>query len=115
MLIPCPSSSPALHPKTGFNDGAATPWPRNMMGGAVPGGTYRPVEPLSAFAGLQTGGQWTLKAQDFWQTDAGMLGGFTLKLDSCSEGKREAKQHAPTSSPPSAEPTWILYVSTTPP
>lgn len=69
-----------------FNDGAATPWPRNMMGGAVPGGTYRPVEPLSAFAGLQTGGQWTLKAQDFWQTDAGMLGGFTLKLDSCSEG-----------------------------
>jgi hypothetical protein len=62
-----------------FDDAAATPIDAiPTVDATVPPGSYRPDEPLAAFAGGPTSGTWTLTAIDKRIGVAGSLGGWSL-------------------------------------
>lgn len=62
---------------TVFDDDAASP----ISSGTPPyTGTFRPNQPLSAFAGKSALGDWKLKVVDNSPTAAGAIGGWTLDL-----------------------------------
>lgn len=46
-------------------------------------GTYAPTNPLSAFAGLDTAGDWTVLIADFFAADTGVLNDWSITL--CTE------------------------------
>ncbi len=101
---------------TGFNlwDGAAA-----AIGSSCPPGqaTYRPRQPLSAFAGQQPEGTWTLEVSDDTFSDSGTLGawGVQVSTQSCNNPTPTATVEAtgtPTATPegtftptPTLEPT----------
>jgi subtilisin-like proprotein convertase family protein len=63
---------------TVFDDAATTA----VASGAAPfGGSYRPNQPLSAFAGRGGSGTWTLRVRDDAAGDVGTLTGWALWLE----------------------------------
>src|SRR5262249_40088407 len=61
-----------------FDDNATTP----IANGSAPfTGTYKPEQPLSAFAGKSAKGTWQLWAEDQQACDSGTLNSWTLFLD----------------------------------
>lgn len=63
-----------------FDDAAATAWV-DANGAMEPFiGSFRPVDPLSAFAGEDANGTWTLTMQDGGAGDTGTLRAFTIHV-----------------------------------
>ncbi|WP_250435558.1 T9SS type A sorting domain-containing protein [Hanstruepera flava] len=46
-------------------------------------GTYNPANPLSAFSGLNSAGDWTISIRDFWSADLGTLNDWSIYI--CGE------------------------------
>lgn len=68
--------------RTTFSDAAAEPFFGLNQFNSPYTGTYRPVQPLSAFDGEDPAGAWTLTAVDPYTPDAGVLRAFSLGITS---------------------------------
>lgn len=79
-----PSSPANLQGSYIFDDAATTTWAQAISGlptsATVPPGWYRPMTPLSVFAGLDQAGPWTLSVCDQYAFDTGSLWGLTVAI-----------------------------------
>jgi hypothetical protein len=63
-----------------FDDAAATSWLSATSASAPFTGSFRPVDPLSAFIGEDPNGTWTVTMQDGGPTDTGTMRAFTVHV-----------------------------------
>src|SRR5262245_25231263 len=76
-----PSSPSDLSGWYGFEDASPSPFTTYVSTpGVVPNDTYQPVNPLSAFAGMSTGGAWTIAICDSGPGDGANITGFLLQV-----------------------------------
>lgn len=70
--------------QTVFDDAAATAWSSATAASAPFTGSFRPVDPLSTFAGENANGTWTVSMVDGGGGDTGTLRAFSLLIEQAS-------------------------------
>lgn len=63
-------------------------------------GSFRPLEPLSAFVGAKAKGRWTLRVSDLRAGYAGHLDGWSLDLTTCAKVKKPSAAVGAAAVPP---------------
>ncbi|MEM7028676.1 MAG: FG-GAP-like repeat-containing protein [Chloroflexota bacterium] len=92
-----------MQPSCGFeqnfdlnlDDQASQFWPCPPVGG----GTYLPSQPLSAFNGQDSDGQWALVINDLYELDGGQLDSWGLEICTTAETKSKTSLYLTSAQP----------------
>ena len=98
-----------------FDDAATTPFQnRPSSGDGIPSGSFKPNEPLSAFAGDQLSGTWKLHVWDGFSGDVGSLTAFEIEAADpvCSTATAPTLPDAATTEPAGLTGTAATLIGT---